>query len=452
MHIHFIAIGGAVMHNLAIALHSKGFKVTGSDDEIFEPSRSRLARHGLLPEKWGWYPEKIHPDLDGVILGMHARNDNPELIRARELGTKIWSFPEYLFEHTKDKFRIVVAGSHGKTTITSMIMHALRHEGIAFDYMVGSKLEGFDTMVGLSQDSKIAVFEGDEYLTSPLDPRPKFIHYKPHLTLISGIAWDHMNVFPQYQGYKKQFLELSKLTNKEGEIFYFSGDEELNLLMESDEIFARKTPYHSLPYTIQNDHTIVHYAGKSWQTSLIGRYNVENMTGAMHLCERLGLQPERFLSAMETFKGAAKRQEKIFENEQIKVFQDFAHAPSKVKATVEGFKERYPDSRLVAFLELHTFSSLNKDFIPQYSKSMDKADEAFVYFSPEVVKHKKLPELQPEFIEECFRKPGLKVLTDAPMLKKLLQEKSRQENALILIMSSGNLGGIKTDEILKRET
>ena len=448
MRIHFISIGGAVMHNLAIALHKKGFHVSGSDDEIFEPSRGRLAKYGLLPADWGWFPEMITPETEAVIIGMHARNDNPELIRAKELGIRIWSFPEYLFEQTKDKLRVVIAGSHGKTTITSMVMHALKFSGTAFDYMVGSQLEGFETMVGLSREAKIAVFEGDEYLTSPLDLRPKFIHYKPHITLISGIAWDHMNVFPEYPGYKKQFLELAKLTIDEGELFYFSGDKELTRLVKSEEIRTTITPYSALEYSIRKEGTIVKYKNKTFHTTLIGRYNVENMTGAMHICKKLGIDPEQFLASMESFQGASKRQEKIYDDDRIMVFQDFAHAPSKVKATVEGFRESFPDLKLVACLELHTFSSLNKDFIPQYAGSMDRADEAVVYFNPEVVKHKKLPEIQQDYVTECFRKPGLKVITEAALLKKYIHEVATQEKVLILIMTSGNLGGIDVKNLL----
>ena len=198
MNVHLIAIGGSAMHNMAIAMHKKGFNVTGSDDEIFEPSKTRLAKLNLLPAKEGWDTNNIHKGIDAVILGMHARADNPELLKAQELGLKIYSYPEYIYEQTKDKTRIVIGGSHGKTSITAMILHVLNYHKVDCDYMVGAQLDGFDTMVKLTKEAKIAVIEGDEYLSSPIDRRPKFHLYKPNIAILSGIAWDHINVFPTF--------------------------------------------------------------------------------------------------------------------------------------------------------------------------------------------------------------------------------------------------------------
>lgn len=452
MHIHFIAIGGAVMHNLAIALHKKGYKVTGSDDEIFDPSKSRLEKYGLLPKEWGWFPGKINKETVAVIAGMHARKDNPELAKATELGVKLYSFPEYLYEQTREKKRVVIAGSHGKTTITSMVMHALRSMGIDFDYMVGSQLEGFETMVGLTKDSRIAIFEGDEYLSSPLDLRPKFIHYAPHITLISGIAWDHMNVYPEYQGYKEQFKTLCKITDKKGLIFYFDGDEELKEIIKDPERKTPALPYSAISYQTGDEGTLLNYKGKIYSVKLIGKYNIENLTGAMKVCKELGIKEQDFLHSMQSFRGAAKRQELLYEDTDRKVYLDFAHAPSKVKATVSGFRESFSDCKLIVFLELHTFSSLNQEFLPQYKNTLKGADEAFVYFNPAVVKHKKMPELSKEFVQECFGKPTPFILRDSGKLRDHLEQKAQCNNAIILIMSSGNMGNINIREIFSYPT
>ncbi|MFW5821533.1 MAG: UDP-N-acetylmuramate--L-alanine ligase [Bacteroidota bacterium] len=448
MKIHFIAIGGAVMHNLAIALFKKAYEITGSDDEIFEPSRSRLQKYGLLPPEWGWFPEKISNETNAVILGMHARKDNPELKRAQELNIKIYSFPEYLYEQTKNKKRVVIAGSHGKTTITSMVMHVLRDQEISFDYMVGSQLEGFETMVGLHEDSEIAVFEGDEYLSSPLDPRPKFAHYKPDITLISGIAWDHMNVFPDEEMYKQKFAELAEMTDPGGTIFYYEGDNELFEIIRQANFHAKALPYYAIPYRITPSGVEIIHKATSLKTRLIGKYNIENLSGALKICQAIGIESSAFMQSMETFRGAAKRQELIYEDKDKMLFIDFAHAPSKVRATVSGFKENYPDKKLTVFVELHTFSSLNREFIPQYKGSLEPADEAAVFFNPDVVKHKRLPEIDPQFIYDKFEKENLKVITDQKILKNEITEKLKEKNTVILIMSSGNLGGLDISSLL----
>lgn len=437
------------MHNLAIALHKKGHEISGSDDEFFEPSRGRLEKYNLLPENKGWSPEKIHSGLDAVILGMHARIDNPELLKAQELDIKIYSFPEYLYEQTKNKKRVVIAGSHGKTTITSMVMHALRENGIQFDYMVGSIVPGFETMVGFSDDSKVAVFEGDEYLSSPLDKRPKFIHYKPFLTLISGIAWDHINVFPDYEDYVKQFRDLLNISDKNGKLFYAERDEELKSLVDQKPDQLRAVPYTALPYESHDKGNHILLNHQVYPTSLIGRYNMENLSGAMHICEELGLDSQAFLSSMANFSGAGRRQELVFENDDIRIYHDFAHAPSKLRATVEGFRENFKDKKLIALFELHTFSSLNKHFLPEYKDSLGPADRAMVYYNPEVVKHKNLPKIKEEEVFDAFGREGLEVLTDVFKLKQLLEDSVKEKNTILLIMSSGNLGGINLRELIK---
>jgi len=450
MNIHLIAIGGAVMHNLAIALKLKGFRVTGSDDEIFEPSNSRLTEHGLLPEEPGWFPEKITKETDVVILGMHARADNPELKRAQELDIKIFSFPEYLYEQTQNKKRIVIAGSHGKTTITSMILHVLKYYDRKFDYMVGSQIEGFDTMVGLSEDSDIAVFEGDEYLSSTLDSRPKFAHYKPHITLISGIAWDHINVYPDYSGYRKQFFQLGLDTHPKGKLFFCESDEELiNMNREwaeqekNGKELAERTGYRSMEFDSHGEQSIIHFQEKKFRVSLIGKYNMENLAGAMKVCRELGIHEPEFLKAMEHFRGAARRQELLFKSEKLSVYRDFAHAPSKVRATVHGFRESFKGKKLIAFLEIHTFSSLNRNFLPHYKDSMAGADEAYVYFNPEVVRMKKQESLTGTFVRECFGEPGVKVIDSVKELEELFHH-TKRESGVVLLMSSGNFGAINT--------
>jgi UDP-N-acetylmuramate: L-alanyl-gamma-D-glutamyl-meso-diaminopimelate ligase len=447
MNIHFIAIGGAVMHNLAIALHKKGYTITGSDDEIFEPSLSRLKNHGLLPKKWGWDPSLITPALDAIILGMHAREDNPELIKARELKLKIYSFPEYLYEQTKNKTRVVIAGSHGKTTVTSMIMHALRENGMQFDYMVGSVLEGFDTMVELSDSNKIAIFEGDEYLTSPLDLRPKFHLYKPHISLITGIAWDHMNVFPTFENYVEQFRIFISQTSES--LIYFAGDSLLTELSENHKDRLKIFPYTEITSCSADQHSLVVYDNIAVTLTIFGQHNMQNLAGAMQVCKLLGVSEKDFLFSMASFRGAARRQELLAQRGNRMVYLDFAHAPSKVTATVKAFRDQYKDKKLVACLELHTFSSLNTEFLPQYKSSLDLADTAIVFYDPEVVKHKKLPSFSPELVLDSFQRKDLTVLKESSQVEKKLLEESA-ENTVFLIMTSGSFSGLRLKELAGR--
>lgn len=428
------------MHNLAIALHLKGYEVSGSDDQIFDPARSRLQKHRLLPPEIGWHPGRIHNHLDAVILGMHARPENPELQKAREMGLMIWSFPEYLYQQTHDKKRVVIGGSHGKTTITSMVMHVLREASIPFDYMVGARIEGFDTMVGLSHESEVAVFEGDEYLSSPIDPTPKFHLYKPHIALISGIAWDHINVFPTFEQYREQFRVFTEKIEPGGTLIHYSEDKHTAQIAGDARSDIKKTGYRQHPRSRDGKHLLT-ATGEEVPFHLFGMHNAANVMGALEVCRELGIEDQNFYSAIRTFTGASKRLEKLGENNHTAVFLDFAHAPSKVKATVSAVKERFPSRQLVACMELHTFSSLNKDFISQYGHTMDQADVAMVYFNPATIRHKKLDMLQPHEVREAFSLETLKVYNDAHRLQADLLNFSFA-NTNLLLMTSGNFEGI----------
>jgi len=402
MRVHFIAIGGSAMHNLAIALSRKGATVTGSDDEIFEPSRTRLEQQGILPVTIGWFPEKITSELDAVILGMHAREDNPELLKAKELGLSIYSYPEYLYEQSKDKHRIVIGGSHGKTTITSMLLHVVNELHLNVDYMVGAQLDGYDCMVKLSEDAKFMILEGDEYLSSPIDRRPKFHLYKPHTAIISGIAWDHINVFPTWDNYIEQFDIFCQLIEPNGVLIANQEDPEVKKLGEKYAGQLNVKAYQTPKYVVTKTGTTLTHNNKEYQLSVFGAHNLQNLMGAMYLAESLGIDNHDFLTAIQTFTGAGKRLQKVIENASFTLFKDFAHSPSKLKATTKAVKEQFPSRHVVACMELHTFSSLRKEFLPLYDGAMDAADEALVYFSPEVVKHKKLDPLSIELVQAAF--------------------------------------------------
>lgn len=429
------------MHSLAIALKQKNHIVTGSDDEIFDPAKTHLRNHGLLPDAYGWHPDRITKDLDAVILGMHALNDNPELQRALELKLKVYSYPEFLYLETQHKTRVVIAGSHGKTTITSMIMHVLRQNGYKFDYMVGSKVDGFENMVSLSHDNPVALFEGDEYLSSCVDRRPKFHLYKPQLALISGIAWDHVNVFPTYEEYLAQFRIFIESMPQEGRLVYCEEDQSLRKLAENLNPHVTKEPYRTPEYTIINRSFCVTYDGVTCKLDVFGRHNMQNLEGARHICNHLGVTNKQFFDAIAHFKGAGKRLQLLGENESISVFLDFAHSPSKVEATVNAAKEQYPDRRLIACLELHTYSSLNKNFLIHYVGTMDKADDAVVFYTPETLKHKRLPMISKEEVISAFKKKDMKVFTDREELETFLAN-PRQGSVTYLLMSSGNFSGI----------
>lgn len=429
------------MHNLAIALKTKGLTVTGSDDEIFEPSLSRLQKHNLLPKKYGWYPENIHSGLDAVILGMHARADNPELLRAKELNLNIYSFPEYIYEQSKNKIRVAVCGSHGKTTITSMIMHVLKDQKLDFDYLVGAQLAGFETMVQIS-DAPLMIIEGDEYFASPLDKRPKFLHYKAQITLISGIAWDHFNVFPTFENYTDQFKILMESLSPQQLLILNEEDQNINSLLNNSKVKAEIKKYSTPDYFLENNAFHLQFENKVYIFEIFGKHNMQNMEAARLVCNALNIENDVFYSAMESFKGAAKRLEILYKNDSGIVFRDFAHAPSKVQATVDAVKEQYPERKLIACLELHTFSSLNKTFIAHYKNTMNKADVRIVYFNPHTVQLKKLPELLPEEVKHFFNDDSLHVINNSAQLSELLKM-LKSVNTNFLLMSSGNFDNLE---------
>lgn len=443
-HIHFIAIGGAAMHNLALACAQQDQTVvTGSDDEIFEPARSRLAAKGLLPDQMGWHPERITEQTDAVILGMHAREDNPELLKAKALGVRIYSFPEYLYEQTKGKIRIVVGGSHGKTTTTAMILYVLQHLGIETDYMVGAQIEGFDTMVRLSPTSKYAVFEGDEYLTSPLDLRSKFHWYHPHIAILTGIAWDHINVFPTFEKYVDTFRQFINLMEPNGKLIYFGGDTNLQALAQTARTDLTCIPYQTPAFQIKSGVTYV--SEPPVGLSIFGRHNLQNLQAAALACAQIGIAERTFFETIATFTGASNRLEKIAQTPDAVAYKDFAHSPSKLRATLTAVREQYPDYQLVACMELHTFSSLTADFLPQYSHCMELADTAFVYFNPKVIEHKRLTPITPEMVQANFGTKNVRVFTDTQALKEAL-EAIRYHRTALLMMTSGTYDGMNINQ------
>lgn len=420
------------MHNLALAVASKaGYQVTGSDDEIFDPALTHLREAGLLPDEMGWHPERITKDIDAIILGMHAREDNPELVKARELGLKIYSFPEYLYEQTKDKIRIVVGGSHGKTTTTSMILYVLQRLGIEADYMVGAQIEGFERMVRLSDTAKYAVFEGDEYLTSPLDLRSKFLWYHPHIAILTGIAWDHINVFPTFPEYVTTFRKFIEGVEPGGSFIWYKGDANLRAIAEGTRKDITCIPYDA-------------YEGNV-QMQVFGKHNMQNLQAAMLACHCIGVSPDDFYREISSFTGASNRLEKICETETSVAYKDFAHSPSKLKATINAVRERYPNKKLIACMELHTFSSLMADFLPQYKNCMAEADVAYVYFNPKVIEHKRLTPITKEEVRDAFGTENVEVFTESEALQKAVSRQYsvfRHQGVALLMMSSGTFDGV----------
>ncbi len=440
MKVHFIAIGGSAMHNLAIALSRKGVDVTGSDDEIFEPSKSRLEKQGILPEVIGWNAQYIDHTIDAVILGMHARENNPELLRAKEMGIPIYSYPEYLYEQSKAKKRIVIGGSHGKTTITSMLLHVCKKQKLNVDYMVGAQLDGYDCMVKLTDEAEYMILEGDEYLSSPIDRRPKFHLYQPHVALISGIAWDHINVFPTFKNYVDQFDIFCSVIETNGSLIYNNEDEEVNVIAEKYKDELNLQPYGVPRFEVKKNGTIVAHNEQHYALEIFGSHNLQNMMGAMHLAGHLGIDNETFLTSMSDFTGAGKRLQKVVENDAFVMFKDFAHSPSKLKATTQAVKEQYSKRKVIACMELHTFSSLRKDFLPFYKGCMESADHALVYYSPQVVAHKKLEPLSIQDVEEAFG--GNIVVKNATEDVLSFIHTLKNDNTVLLMMSSGNFDGI----------
>lgn len=447
MKVHFIAIGGSAMHNLAIALHLKGYQVTGSDDEIFQPSKGRLEKYGLLPAKIGWDEKTISSDLDAIILGMHARADNPELQKAQKLDLKIYSYPEYIYEQTKEKTRVVIGGSHGKTSITSMILHVLNYHNIDHDYMVGAQLEGFECMVKLTEKAQIAVLEGDEYLSSPIDRRPKFHLYHPNIALLSGIAWDHINVFPTFENYIEQFRIFIDKIEPNGTIVYCELDENVKKVSEQARTDIKQLPYATHAHRIEKGVSILKDKnGKEHPLEIFGEHNLQNLNGALLVCEKVGVSQADFYKAIQSFSGASKRLELVKRTAGSVMYKDFAHSPSKLKATTQALKTQFPERELIACMELHTFSSLNKEFLSQYDGAMKNADKAYVYYSPKTLSHKKLQDLSPEEVKTAFNSNNITVFTDSNDLVNALRTNNWQ-NKNLLMMSSGNFDGVDFDKL-----
>jgi UDP-N-acetylmuramate: L-alanyl-gamma-D-glutamyl-meso-diaminopimelate ligase len=447
-HYHFIAIGGAVMHQLAAHLRSEGNTITGSDDAIFDPAKSNLEKLGLMPEAIGWFPEKINGDIDAVILGMHAKADNPELLKAQELGIRVYSFPEFIYEQCKDKMRIAVAGSHGKTSITSMIMHMLRENGKTFDYLVGAKLDGFDFMVKSSATAPLMVIEADEYLTSPIDLKSKFLHYRPHIAVISGIAWDHINVFPTFESYLDTFRKFIESIQPDGYLIYYAEDEELQKMVEVLQPDINLVPYYPFAFKTENDKSLLHHNGNHYEVKIFGSHNFANLRAAFETGLILGLPEEAILSSFSTFSGAAKRLEKYTDDTEnnFTVYRDFAHAPSKVRATVKAVRERYEKRKIIAVFELHTCSSLQENFIGQYEHSLDAADIKFLFLDEEALKIKNKQDLDETWLKAQFADESIRVYKNAGRLLQAIQREA-QPHTTVLLMSSGNLGGMNIDEI-----
>ena len=449
-HIHFIAIGGSAMHNLAIALHQSGHLVTGSDDDIFEPSRSRLSTSGLLPSELGWYPEKITENTDAVILGMHARNDNPELKRAIDLGIQIYSFPDYVYESSKNAKRVVIAGSHGKTTITSIIMHVLRHAGKEFDYLVGAGIQGFNNMVKLS-GAPVIILEGDEYLSSALDKTPKFIRYNHIIGLISGIAWDHINAFPSKSEYIEQFARFIDNTPEDGYLVYFEEDDIINELLSSKNRKFSAIPYSTPEYNITGGQYSLKSEKSETALQLFGKHNMQNLAGAMEVLRLLGLGENAIFHALGSFDGAANRLEKLYDDKSIVIYKDFAHSPSKLKSTVAAVHELYAGKKIISCFELHTYSSLNKDFLSEYHNSFPETGLNLVFVNDHTLEIKKMPPLSDEVIKTGFNNDALTIVRSRQNLENLILD-NIQPDTVLLFMSSGNFGEMKFTEFIGKIT
>lgn len=448
MKIHFIAIGGSAMHNLAIALKLKGFSITGSDDAINDPSRSRLKKYNLLPQKEGWFSDKITSDIDAVVLGMHAKDDNPELLKARKIGLKIYSYPEFIFNQSKDKIRIVIGGSHGKTSITSLVLHVLSTLNIEYDYMVGAQLDGFEVMVKLSDTSKYIVLEGDEYLSSALDLRPKFHLYKPHIALISGIAWDHINVFKTFENYLKQFEIFINSIEKNGTLVYNELDPELKKLVSSNKSNLNYIPYSIPKHKIIDGISFIDINNRLYRLKIFGDHNLQNISGALNICKALGVESEDFYNAITSFNGASNRLELVYKSSDTIIFKDFAHSPSKVKATTEAVHKQFPNRKLISFFELHTYSSLNPLFLEKYRDTLKYSDECYIYYSEKNMRIKRLEPIDSELIIRSFNHSSLTVIDNYEKLNKKIYDLDLS-NSVLLMMSSGKFGGLDIDKIKK---
>jgi UDP-N-acetylmuramate: L-alanyl-gamma-D-glutamyl-meso-diaminopimelate ligase len=446
MRIHFIAIGGSAMHNLAIALKLKGYNITGSDDVINDPSKSRLDNYGLLPENEGWFSHKITDDIDAIVLGMHAKNDNPELLKSKEIGLKIYSYPEFIFNQSKDKIRIVIGGSHGKTSITSIILHVLRSQNIEADYMVGAQLDGFDIMVKLTESNKFIVLEGDEYLSSAMDLRPKFHLYKPHIALLSGISWDHINVFKTFDDYIKQFEIFIDSILDQGKLVYNSDDSELRRLVKSNKNSIEYIPYSTPNYRIIDGISFIDFQDNLYKLKIFGKHNLQNIAGALHVCNLMGIKCEDFYNSLTSFNGASNRLELINKTTDFVIYKDFAHSPSKVQATTNAVREQFNNKKLIACFELHTYSSLNPKFLKKYRDTLDSADKCIICYSEKNMRIKRLKPIDSKLISESFNHKNLVVFDDHEKFENKILSFDLS-NTVLLMMSSGKFGGFNFDKL-----
>ncbi len=434
------------MHNLAVALHKKGYTVTGSDEEIFEPARSRLTESGLLPDKMGWDTDRIHTGLDSVVLGMKTRKSNKELKKAQELGIRVYSFPEYLYEHSKNKRRVVIGGSQGKSTITAMVMHVLKEYNKDFDYMVSSRITCYDDLVKLTDDAPFIILEGDEYLSSSLDRIPGFHQYNPHMTLLSGISWDHMNVFKTFESYKKQFRKFLRIATGGGKVFYFDGDPVLGEVVDKSHWSLMKIPYGEHPHTVEDNRFVLDTKHGAVPLSLIGRHNMQNIMGAQLICHDLGIKDHQFYNAIQSFKGIERRQELLANGNSRAVYLDYAQSPSSVEATINALRETYSGQKLITCLELNSYSCLNMEYLPLFKGTLKESDQAIVYYNPSVVKNKRLPDLSPEKVKKQFDKENLVVYNDPALLEQDLKQLG-DNTFVLLLMTSGNFSGIDLNEL-----
>ena len=444
--VHFISIGGSVMHSLAIELKRLNYVVTGSDDVIYEPSKSSLIENDLYPKELGWHESNIKDDLDFVILGMHARSDNPELKLAKHKKIKIYSFPEFVYEYSKNKTRVVIAGSHGKTTIASMVLHVLKNNTINVDYLLGAKIEGLSNSVSLSNENDFIIIEGDEYLSSRIHDTPKFHVYKPNIALISGISWDHVNVFPTFDVYKNQFgVFIDKIVDG-GVLIYNDNDLEILDLLKNNQNFIRKIPYSRHNYIAKDNKFFIETDEGILPLKIFGKHNMENLSGAKQVCNLIGLTDDEFYNSILTFKGATNR----LQLKEIKlgrsVIIDFAHSPSKLKASIDAVKTNF-SGELVGVYELHTFSSFHKKFQIHYRGTMDKCDYPIIFIDRSNPKLKN-QDLDEESLKKSFNNLKMKFIFDKDELDNYIMS-FEQLNLNLLLMSSGKFGGIDVDRLSK---
>jgi len=444
--VHFIAIGGSVMHNLALALKKMGMRISGSDDEIYEPAAGKL-KSGGIEANIGWQPEKMDASIDLVVLGMHAKADNPELAKAKSLKLPIVSFPDFIRRWSANQQRIVIGGSHGKSSITALAMHVLNQLNKKFDYLIGAEVEGFSLTVSLS-DAPIIIIEGDEYLASKLDPVAKFLKYDHHIGLISGIAWDHKNVFPSFEDYTQQFEQFADKTPKAGSIIYNEKDLLAKKIGEKEREDVRKVPYGVHDAVIKNG--VTYLKTKDYgevKISVFGDHNLENIGAVLALVKLLGIEEKAFYQAVQTFTGAKKRLEIVKQQGNDKLFKDYAHSPSKLEATTTALKKQFADSKVVVAYELHTFSSLNKEFIKEYKNTLSKADEAFIFINPHNIKNSHTDDLTTTEIQEAFNNTELTLFTDKHKLVEAMKKAKTTEKNIFALLSSGNFDGLDIEEV-----